>query len=238
MSNSNRPKPTSSGRPISPSVPSNRMPALVPGSNRPKFIAIGAVVVLGALGVLAIILSRSSSDTKVRAQMIETSAVTVTGPTLPVMNDAAAGTAADPALGQVAPRLAGQSFDGAMASVEPGSGPMLVVFVAHWCPHCQREVPKIAGWAPGGSRNGVAIRAVATGTSKDLPNYPPSAWLTNEKFDVPTMVDDADGTAANAYGLNSFPYFVALDAGGKVVARGSGELTVEQFDALLALTKK
>ena len=46
------------------------------------------------------------------------------------------------------------------------------------------------------------------------------------------MADSASGTAANAYGLPAFPYFVALDSSGKVVGRTSGEITTDQFAKL------
>jgi hypothetical protein len=39
------------------------------------------------------------------------------------------------------------------------------------------------------------------------------------------MADDSGGSAASAYGLQGFPYFIATDGEGKVLMRGSGELT-------------
>jgi len=47
------------------------------------------------------------------------------------------------------------------------------------------------------------------------------------------MADSASGTAANAYGLPGFPYFVALDSSGKVIGRSSGEITTNQFAKLV-----
>jgi hypothetical protein len=51
---------------------------------------------------------------------------------------------------------------------------------------------------------------------------------------VPVLADDEQSSAATAYGLSAFPFFVAVDAGGKVVARHSGELTPAQLDQLAA----
>ena len=42
------------------------------------------------------------------------------------------------------------------------------------------------------------------------------------------------GSAASAYGLSAFPFFTAVDAKGKVVARDSGERTPAQLDQLAA----
>jgi hypothetical protein len=50
---------------------------------------------------------------------------------------------------------------------------------------------------------------------------------------VPTLADSDDKQAADAFGLSAFPFFVAVDASGEVVARTSGELTTEQFADLL-----
>ena len=54
-------------------------------------------------------------------------------------------------------------------------------------------------------------------------------------YDVPTLVDDAEATAANAYGLSGFPFAVAIDADGQVVARTSGEVGSEGLEQLAQL---
>jgi hypothetical protein len=79
----------------------------------------------------------------------------------------------------------------------------------------------------------VEILSVSTAVSPDRLNYPPSAWLEREDWAVPVLVDDADGSVAQAFGLSAFPFFVAVDAGGEVVARGSGELDREALGQLV-----
>jgi cytochrome c biogenesis protein CcmG, thiol:disulfide interchange protein DsbE len=201
----------------------------------PAFIAIAVAAVVGLLGIVAVVATSSKSKTEdsVASAVVETAPVKATGTPLAEMADAGP----DPSIGATAPRLDGSTFARADMSIIPGSGPLVIMFIAHWCPHCQREVPLVAAWANGGTHNGVPIRAIATATSKDNPNYPPSAWLTKENFTVPTMVDDEIGTAAKAYGLTSFPYFVALNGSGKVVARMAGEITEEQFNQLTSQAK-
>ena len=61
------------------------------------------------------------------------------------------------------------------------------------------------------------------------------AWLSDAGWPVPTMADDAGNHAAEAFGLSAFPYYVAVDAEGRVVARASGELTIENVEALVAV---
>ncbi len=137
----------------------------------------------------------------------------------------------DPAVGKVPPTLTGQTFDGSGITIRPGDGhPMVVMFVAHWCPHCQREVPLVQKWIEDGNLpKDVEVYAVATGTSEDRPNYPPSKWLASVGWQPPVLLDDAQSTAAQAYGLQSYPYFVMTDGSGKVVTRGTGEVTMDQF---------
>lgn len=164
----------------------------------------------------------------------ENQAVTVSGTALAKL---AKGT--DPAIGLKAPALAGYSFDGSPVSVQPGSSPMLVLFVAHWCPHCQREVPVIVKYmADGKVPAGMKVVAVSTAVSSDAANYPPSAWLAKVGFTAPVLADGKDQEAAAAYGLPGYPYFVVLKADGTVAARVSGEKTVAELDEILATAVK
>ena len=50
--------------------------------------------------------------------------------------------------------------------------------------------------------------------------------------------DRGDGTAGQAFGLSSYPFFVAIDGSGKVVARATGEITVDAFEALIDKARK
>ncbi len=208
-----------------------------PKSRRTLIVAVASAVLVLALGIVAVVATReesSSDQTDGTAVSIETGDVTVTGASLATPPEA---PAIDPAIGAKAPTLNGVGFDGSAVSVTPGERPTIVMFVAHWCPHCQREVPQVVKWLAAGVAAGVDVKAVATSTDAKLPNYPPSSWLADEGFDVPTLVDSAESTAASAYGLDAFPYFVALDAKGNVTKRMAGELTEAQFTDLVAAAK-
>jgi thiol-disulfide isomerase/thioredoxin len=109
----------------------------------------------------------------------------------------------------------------------------VVLFVAHWCPHCQAEVPRIVKLAKKKAFKGIAVSTVATGTNPGYPNYPPSAWLRREHWPFPVMVDSQLQTAAVAYGLPSYPYFVFVDAQGKVAGRASGEIAPSDLKKVL-----
>jgi thiol-disulfide isomerase/thioredoxin len=155
--------------------------------------------------------------------------VTVDGEQLPQLVD----PSRDPAVGRPAPALEGVGFDGAPVRT-PSGEPHVVVFLAHWCPHCQAEVPRIVALEERGGTEGVAVLAVATGTSADAPNFPPSAWLEREHWPYPVLVDTAAGTAAGAYGLASYPMLVFVDAQGAVAGRVSGEVPESELAAMFA----
>jgi thiol-disulfide isomerase/thioredoxin len=140
----------------------------------------------------------------------------------------------DPAVGQPAPLVEGQGRDGAQLTAPAPGRPTVLLFLAHWCPHCQEEVPAVQGWVDDGRVPGtVDLVAVSTAVTSDRPNYPPSAWLDREGWSVPTIAD-ATGVAAEAYGLTAFPFWVVVDAEGQVVERLTGEVSEARFDALAA----
>jgi cytochrome c biogenesis protein CcmG, thiol:disulfide interchange protein DsbE len=218
--------------PDRPTATRTRPPGQPPaGGKRPPWLWIGLAVVVLALAVVAVAGSRDSdSATKAKeAGLEQTRPVQVSGAPLPKFTD----NSDDPAMGQTAPALRGASFDGTPVAITHGR-PKLVLFVAHWCPHCQREVPLIVKHLSSHPLpEGVDLVTVATSTAANRPNYPPSAWLERVGWKAPTLADSSDGTAADAFGLSSFPYFVALDSAGKVVARTSGEMPIDQFDLLV-----
>lgn len=160
----------------------------------------------------------------------ETRTVTVRGTALPTF----AQSGPDPARGTDAPELIGETFDGQAVGVTADEEPKVVMMVAHWCPHCQREVPLLAQYFHrSGLPQGVRIVTVATDTNPNAPNYPPSTWLSEVGWPLPVMADDGSYTAAKAYGLSAFPYFVAISGQNKVVVRATGELTLPEFNALV-----
>ena len=189
-------------------------------------LAVAAVVVV--IAVVAVLVTRSGGDDNSGAGP-QTYPVTVTGTALPTMPDP---PAADPGIGKPAPTLTGQSlFDGSAMTITPGGGsPMLVVFVAHWCPHCQREVPLLVQWMASAQKP-ADLNVVAVSTANDLSddNSPASAWLQREKWPTPVMADSSDNTAAEAFGLPGYPYLVVLGPDGTVKARTSGEKTLDQI---------
>ena len=182
------------------------------------------------IAVVAIVVTRSG-DASAGPQ---TYPVQVTGSPLPQQPQDA--SAADPAIGKVPPTLTGQSlFDGTPLTITPGGGkPQMIVFVAHWCPHCQREVPVLVQWMASGQMPAdLQVTAVSTSYNQSPENSPASTWLKGKNWPTPVMADSNDNTAADAYGLTYFPYLVVLGPDGTVKARTSGELTPDQLTAFV-----
>lgn len=205
-----------------------------PGKRKPTtmlWIIVGGLLAL-VVGVAAIIALAGGNDTPSATpspDLEQYRPVTVTGTPLLPMDSATP----DPAVGIKAPTIDGASFDGTPVSIKPGD-PTLVVLLAHWCPHCQREVPRLVQWnKDGGVPAGVKIIGIATATSSDKPNFPPSNWLTQEAFPWPIMADSAKQEAADALGLTGFPTFVMLDAEGKVLFRTSGEVEMSVLQDMI-----
>lgn len=214
---------------------SNRTPGSS-GSSGPPWVLIGVVAVVAIAAIMATFIAVAGGDDSDIPDLAaspgepgQVAAVGIDGDPLPRH-----GSTPDPAEGMIAPPVRGQQFDGTAMTIDPGDGrAKMIVFVAHWCPHCQAEVPVIQDWLDEGNLpDEVDIYAVSTDVNKVNGNYPPSSWLESEGWTVPTMADDTENRVAAAYGLSGYPFFVALDATGAVVFRGSGELEPEQLTAI------
>jgi len=182
---------------------------------------IGGIAALIAVAAIVAVASQSGGDDVV-AGIEEFGDVLVEGKSLPAFTTGQA----DQAVGMTAPILTGKGFTGNTIVTSPGT-PTLLVFLAHWCPHCQREVPLLVQWKRDGQvPDGLDVIAITTSSDPASPNFPPSEWLAREEFPAlwPVMTDSGEKTAANAMGVSGFPFFVLVDAQGKVALRLSGEI--------------
>jgi peroxiredoxin len=212
------------------------------------WIGVGAVIVV--LGIAAVFFARGSGSDDVAGQTGKVSVgdgSTTTGDGEAADTTADGGSATslpvydatvndDPAVGMTIPTVTGKTFDGDDITISGSDGKAkVIVFVAHWCPHCQREVPLLKAHLDDTPMpDDVELLTVSTSVKPGADNYPPQEWLEGEGWTAPVLADDEDSSVAQAYGLSAFPYFVVVDKDGKVVGRASGELTTRQFDAAVA----
>jgi thiol-disulfide isomerase/thioredoxin len=217
------------------------------GGSRTGWIIAGVVAVVVVVVGLVVVLTGGddgggSAEAGTGAEAAansdqETAAVNVSGEDLPPVPDAGPVVPPDQddAVGLVVPKLSGETFDRSEIVIDPDDGtPKMVMFVAHWCPHCQKEVPIVQDFIEQGNvPEGVEVYSVATGTDQSQPNYPPSSWLNEVGWQPKVLLDSESQDAFVSWGGTGYPYFVAVGADGKVVQRGSGEIGADQFASLL-----
>lgn len=129
----------------------------------------------------------------------------------------------DAAAGRQAPELLGADFAGDEVAITNDGRAKIVLFVAHWCPYCQNEVPAVRDWlATTELPDNVDVYSVVTLTDPARSNYPPRPWLEAEQWTIPVIVDDGLDTAANTFGLNAVPFWVFINTDGTVAFRHAG----------------
>lgn len=140
----------------------------------------------------------------------------------------------DPAVGMAAPQVSGVDFEGNQVQIGGSGRPTAIVFLAHWCPHCQREVPAVQAWLDAtGGVGGVDVVSIATSTDSGRANYPPWEWLERESWTPPVLADDGRGTAMRAFGGTAFPFWVFLNSDGTVAARLAGSTDIAVLEDLI-----
>lgn len=182
-------------------------------------------VVAAAVIVVTVVLTFGENDDS----PLEVGSPTVDGAPLTTFGDAST----DAAVGLAAPDVSGADWDGTEVTIGDDGRAKIIVFLAHWCPVCQAEVPIITEWLDAGLLpDAVDLYTVATGISRVRDNYPPSEWLEREGWEPPVVLDDEANSVAAAYGLPAYPFFVFVKADGTVAGRLSGRLEADQLTEL------
>jgi len=201
-----------------------------------KVILYIVLVVIGIAGAVSLGTAGGSTDTAVNSGVTvpggvaaaEFQKVTTTGDGLPQMPE----SGDDPAVGKAAPSLTGFDLAGRPAKIDPGSDSKatMLVFLAHWCQFCNREIPVLNDWKEQGLvPPNLRVVGVTTGSREDQANWPPSKWLVANKWTFDQFADSEKQEAAAAYGVGGYPFIVFVDAMGNVTSRSSGEVPVEDL---------
>ena len=191
---------------------------------------VGGVVGLGLIVWLAIAIAGEGSFD----ESIAYGEVTVEGNSLPFFESGSA----DPAVGLTAPTVSGEDWEGNEYTIGPDGRAKIVVMLAHWCPHCQREVPVVQDWIDAGEvPEGVDIygTTVLTNRVRDGDTWPPQDWLEDEGWTSPTIMDDQSGSIVEAYGMTGTPTYVVLGPDNENLGRLSGEIGLEGLRALAGI---
>ncbi|MGF1600116.1 MAG: TlpA family protein disulfide reductase [Acidimicrobiales bacterium] len=203
-------------------------------SNRSFLLVVVGIVVIGLLGVAFLATQRGADKAEQEAN--QAADVEIDGDPLAPMSGSGVG-ADDPAVGAIAPTLVGTDFDGTEVRIEPDGRPKVVYFLAHWCSHCQVEVPLVVELIDEGSQpENLDIYAVSTALNQSPLNFPPETWLEREGFQPPVIRDTETSSALAAYGSGGFPYAVYLDGDNRVLTRSAGELGKDTIASLWEIT--
>ncbi len=132
----------------------------------------------------------------------------------------------DPAVGRTPPVVVGPDLlTGEPVRIQSQGRPMVVAFYAHWCPHCQAEVDDLTKWLESNELPaGVDFYAVSVLEDPTRGNHPPEKWLRDKGWQHPVVVDTPALSVVDAFGLQSVPYLVAVDANNEVVLRFAGNI--------------
>jgi cytochrome c biogenesis protein CcmG/thiol:disulfide interchange protein DsbE len=138
--------------------------------------------------------------------------------------------------GMTLPTIEGPEYgSGTAVTYHPDDGIARVWLVwAHWCPHCQAELPELATWYRDNAALYPGLELVTVSTaideSRDNPLLP---YLEESAFPFPVIIDE-DGTQGSHFGATVFPFWVITDPDGTVLVRLGGELDISQVDAIFA----
>ncbi len=192
----------------------------------------GIVAAAAIVAAVALLLSGPGSGGTAVVQQPAAQPVQIAGSALPALPT----SGPDPAVGLAFPKISGTDFSGNSSVIDPADGhPKLVMALAHWCPHCQAEMPKLVSWLRSNPLPAnVELIGIATAIDPSRPNYPPSAWFVRENWPGQNLVDDANSTALAALGLNSFPGWVLVASDGTVIERLTGEEGTSVYPGLMA----
>lgn len=210
--------------------------------NRNVIIIVGVIVlVLGLAGAALLLTGGDDESAGVLApgetpretfgeNLEQSRPVVVTGDALPGLDTV---VDVDPAIGAAMPVVEGAGFDGRPITIGgPTDGPTMYVFLAHWCPHCNDEIPELIELKNrDGIPEGVNVVAISTGVDPSAPNYPPSDWLVDKSWPSqwPVLADSAESMSFVVNGGGGFPYLLIADADGTVIDRASGTKSAEEL---------
>jgi thiol-disulfide isomerase/thioredoxin len=117
----------------------------------------------------------------------------------------------------------------------PENTPTIFLFVAHWCPFCQEELPEVVNWIENNDvlAKGVNVVLIVTDINPNKANYPPDSWLYNERWKYPVIYDDDQSTLAEYFGVSYFPSWVFTETNGEIAFTHAGKIGVEELSKLV-----
>jgi len=191
----------------------------------------GAVVIVGAMVLTAVVVQGGSdSVAPMPSEDAIDAAVVIKGKPLPAN-----------AMGGLVPEIRGLDLQDTSHAVGigGGSGPTVVLGLAHWDPHSQATISNLRAWLADAPKD-APILLVSSANDPERPGWPPSIWLAQEGWPqvFPVLMDSSDNRIFAALAGKAFPFALAIDAKGKVVDVHSGEMEGADIERLIASSTK
>ena len=192
---------------------------------------VGAVVLAFALGALVMaIVVASNNGGKGGEQTSPTPTASSTESSSPTGAEVTVDGPARTSLlatGDAVPNFSAPALGGGTLSWSDYVGtPTVLTVWAPWCPHCQAELPVVAQVLQ--QFPDVNLVSVATAIDAE-PGPSPAEYMRSKGLSFPVVLDDADDTLAQAFGIQAFPTIFFVDADGTVQQAYEGEMTPAQL---------
>jgi hypothetical protein len=102
----------------------------------------------------------------------KSSEIELSGEKVKIMNPS---TGIDTAGGKISPTIRYKPPGDEMNVTHPENNPTIILWVAHWCPYRQEEIPEVIKWIEedGALEKGLRVASAATSTDPSKPNHPP-----------------------------------------------------------------
>ncbi len=136
----------------------------------------------------------------------------------------------DAALGMVLGNVAGiEYYTETEMTVAPADGTARAWLIwAHWCPHCQRELPPLSDWYAENADQYPNVELISVTSSIDpARGNPLEPYLDELQLPFPVIVDP-DLTLAEQFGLSAYPFWVFTAGDGSTLLRVAGFLEIDQ----------
>ena len=109
----------------------------------------------------------------------------------------------------------------------------VLAFWATWCQPCQQELTKMNKMYPGMKPRGLEIYAIAIDGPDTAAQIGP--WVQREGYEFPVLLDRETQVLTRFNPRGDIPYYVVLDANGRVLKEHQGYMTgdTEELEAFL-----
>lgn len=143
---------------------------------------------------------------------------------------------ADPAVQAgmaIGPISGDEYYSQSRLTIEPDGDTATVWLIwAHWCPHCQTELPELSAFWEQAAADYPHVEVVTITSSIDPSRGNPlEAYLDESGFPFPVLVDP-DNSLATTLGTTAFPFWVVTGPDGRVLLRRPGALGLDQMTGL------